>query len=113
MENFQARLAAGEVTVHHHHAEFQPEVESAVEAHAHSHEHSHQKDAGHSHSGHGHTHAPYRHIAHPHGPRTMIDENVCCCFMGQFPQAVVDEERALRLALGKSVIDQIPQCKVK
>jgi sirohydrochlorin cobaltochelatase len=113
MENFQARLAAGEVTVHHHHAEFQPEVESAVEAHAHSHEHSHQKDAGHSHSGHGHTHAPYRHIAHPHGPRTMIDENVCCCFMGQFPQAVVDEERALRLALGKPVIDQIPQCKVK
>jgi len=121
MEKFQSRLAAGEVTVHHHHAEFQPEVESDTEAHSHSHDHdhshghshSHQKDEGHSHSGHGHTHAPYRHIAHPHGPRTMIDENVCCCFMSQFPQAVVDEERALRLASGKPAIDQIPQCKVK
>ena len=121
MENFQARLAAGEVTVHHHHAEFKPEAESVAAAHTHTHTHghshehahAHQKEAGHSHSGHGHTHAPYRHIAHPHGPRTMIDENVCCCFMGQFPQAVVDEERALRLALGRPVIDQIPQCKVK
>ena len=128
MEKFQARLAAGEVTVHHHHAEFQPEVESesqpespASEAHSHSHDHdhshshdhSHQKDEAHSHSDHGHTHEPYRHIAHPHGPRTMIDENVCCCFMSQFPQSVVDEERALRLALGKPVADQIPQCKVK
>ncbi len=117
MEKFQARLAAGEVTVHHHHAEFQPKVEPDLKAHSHGHDHSHghphQKEAGHSHSGHGHTHAPYRHIAHPHGPRTMIDENVCCCFMGQFPQAVVDEERALRLASGKSVVDQTPQCKVK
>ena len=131
MEKFQARLAAGEVTVHHHHAEFQPEVESEVESesqpespaseahshshdhdHSHSHDHSHQKDEAHSHSDHGHTHEPYRHIAHPHGPRTMIDENVCCCFMSQFPQSVVDEERALRLALGKPVADQIPQCKV-
>jgi hypothetical protein len=25
----------------------------------------------------------------------------------------VDEERALRLALGRPVIDKIPQCKVK
>ncbi|MFT6373027.1 MAG: sirohydrochlorin cobaltochelatase [Gammaproteobacteria bacterium] len=121
MEKFQSRLAAGEVTVHHHHAEFQPEVESNSETHSHSHDHdhshghshSHQKDEGHSHSGHGHTHAPYRHIAHPHGPRTMIDENVCCCFMSQFPQAVVDEERALRLLSGKPAVDQIPQCKVK
>jgi sirohydrochlorin cobaltochelatase len=125
MEKFQSRLAAGEVTVHHHHAEFQPEVEADSEAHEHSHDHghghshshghghSHQKAEGHSHSGHGHSHAPYRHIAHPHGPRTMIDENVCCCFMSQFPQAVVDEERAFRLALGKKVVDQTPQCKVK
>ena len=116
MESFQARLAAGEVTVHHHHAEFQPEVEVASDAHAHSHDykhdHSHKKQ-GHSHAGHGHTHAPYRHIAHPHGPRTMIDENVCCCFMGQFPQAVIDEERALRLAAGIAAVDQIPQCKIK
>ena len=123
MEQFQSRLAAGEVTVHHHHAEFQPEsqpeVEPDPEAHSHSHGHnhghghSHQKDETHSHSEHGHTHEPYRHIAHPHGPRTMIDENVCCCFMSQFPQAVVDEERALRLASGKPVVDQTPQCKVK
>jgi sirohydrochlorin cobaltochelatase len=117
MEKFQARLASGEVTVHHHHAEFQPEVETDLEArshnHTHDHNHSHQKDVGHSHSGHGHTHAPYRHIAHPYGPRTMIDENVCCCFMSQFPQSVVDEERALRLASGKPFVDQIPQCKAK
>jgi len=116
MESFQARLAAGEVTVHHHHAEFQPEVEVASDAHAHSHDHKHDhshKKQGHSHAGHGHTHAPYRHIAHPHGPRTMIDENVCCCFMGQFPQAVIDEERALRLAAGIAAVDQIPQCKIK
>ena len=117
MEKFQARLASGEVTVHHHHAEFQPEVETDLEArshnHTHDHNHSHQKDVGHSHSGHGHTHAPYRHIAHPYGPRTMIDENVCCCFMSQFPQSIVDEERALRLASGKPIVDQIPQCKAK
>jgi hypothetical protein len=43
----------------------------------------------------------------------MIDENICCCFMSLFPQAFVDEERALRLALGKPVGDQTPQCKVK
>ena len=108
------RQAAGEVSVHHHHAEFQPEVKSNSVAHSHEHDHdhnhrhSHQKDRAH-----GHTHEPYRHIAHPHGPRTMIDENICCCFMSQFPQAVIDEERALRLASGKSVVDQIPQCKVK
>ena len=121
MEKFQSRLAAGEVTVHHHHAEFQPEVKSDSETHAHSHDHdhdhnhkhSHKKDEGNNHSAHGHTHAPYRHIAHPHGPRTMIDENVCCCFMSQFPQAVIDEERALRLASGKSIVDQTPQCKLK
>ena len=121
MEKFQSRLAAGEVTVHHHHAEFQPEVKSDSETHAHNHnhdhdhnhKHSHKKDEGNNHSAHGHTHAPYRHIAHPHGPRTMIDENVCCCFMSQFPQTVVDEERALRLESGKPVVDHIPQCKVK
>jgi hypothetical protein len=33
--------------------------------------------------------------------------------MSQFPKAFVDEERALRLALGKPVIDQTPRCKVK
>jgi len=120
MEKFQAKLAAGEVTIHHHHAEFQPESDSDVPSHSHdhddhkhNHEHSHQKNEGHSHSGQGHSHAPYRHIAHPHGPRTMIDENLCCCFMSQFPEAVIDEERALRLASNKSEMDQIPLCKIK
>jgi len=46
---------------------------------------------------HGHSHGVYRHITHPHGPRTMIDQGVCCCFMSQFPQEVIDEERALRM----------------
>jgi sirohydrochlorin cobaltochelatase len=120
MEKFQAKLAAGEVTIHHHHAEFQPESDANApshshdhEGHGHSHEHSHQQNEGHSHSGQGHSHAPYRHIAHPHGPRTMIDENLCCCFMSQFPEAVIEEERALRLASDKPVIDQIPLCKIK
>ncbi|MFQ3188648.1 MAG: sirohydrochlorin cobaltochelatase [Gammaproteobacteria bacterium] len=120
MEKFQAKLAAGEVTIHHHHAEFQPESDANApshshdhDGHGHSHEHSHQQNEGHSHSGQGHSHAPYRHIAHPHGPRTMIDENLCCCFMSQFPEAVIEEERALRLASDKPVIDQIPLCKIK
>jgi sirohydrochlorin cobaltochelatase len=120
MEKFQAKLAAGEVTIHHHHAEFQPESDANApshshdhDGHGHSHEHSHQQNEGHSHSGQVHSHAPYRHIAHPHGPRTMIDENLCCCFMSQFPEAVIEEERALRLASDKPVIDQIPLCKIK
>ena len=120
MEKFQAKLAAGEVTIHHHHAEFQPESDANApshshdhDGHGHSHEHSHQKNEGHSHSGQGHSHAPYRHIAHPHGPRTMIDENLCCCFMRQFPEAAIEEERALRLSSDKPVIDQLPLCKIK
>ena len=32
----------------------------------------------------------------------MIDQGVCCCFMSQFPQEVVDEERALRLEIEAS-----------
>ncbi|WP_054112618.1 sirohydrochlorin chelatase [Marinagarivorans algicola] len=116
MQNFKRRLALGEVDVHHHHAEFQPE--SAAEAHkhadekhepAHSHEHKHEggheHGHGHSHS-HGHSHAPYKHIGHPHGPRTMIHENVCCCFMGQFPQHIIDEEMANKVA-----IPGTPSCK--
>ncbi|WP_053981230.1 sirohydrochlorin chelatase [Marinagarivorans algicola] len=116
MQNFKRRLALGEVDVHHHHAEFQPE--SAAEAHkhadekhehAHPHEHKHEggheHGHGHSHS-HGHSHAPYKHIGHPHGPRTMIHENVCCCFMGQFPQHIIDEEMA-----NKVEIPGTPSCK--
>ena len=94
MENFQAKLAAGETTVHHHHAEFQLE-----------HDHSHSHD-------HGHKHKRYRHIAHPHGPRTMIDEHVCCCFMSQFPEQVIEQERRLRQKRGPpGADDQTPQCQ--
>ena len=97
MQDFKARLERGEVDVHHHHAEFQPEA-----AHDH-HEHDHQHSHDHSH---GHGHAPYRHIGHPHGPRTMINENVCCCFMGQFPQEIIDQEQA-----GKPELEGTPSCK--
>jgi len=96
LENFQSRLASGEVSVHHHHAEFKPD----------HHHHDHHHDHTHNHA---HSHEPYRHIAHPHGPRTMIDENVCCCFMSQFPQSVIDEERKLRLEAGP--VDQTPRCQ--
>ena len=97
MESFKQRLANGEVDVHHHHAEFQPELQPETEKHDHSHSHDHSHDNGHSHShDHGHSHAPYKHIAHPFGPRTMINDNVCCCFMGQFPQHIIDEEKAIK-----------------
>lgn len=106
MASFKDRLAKGEVDVHHHHAEFQPVLDPLDEEaggghdhdHTHSHDHAHSHhhhDHSHSHS-HGHSHGRYRHIAHPNGPRTMIDEGVCCCFMSQFPQEVIDEERDLR-----------------
>jgi sirohydrochlorin cobaltochelatase len=125
MESFQRRLAAGEVDVHHHHAEFDPHAEEGhshdhhdhSHGHEHSHDHSHTHDHAHSHShdhshghshshhhghdhGHGHSHGVYKHIAHPLGPRTMIGEGVCCCFMSQFPQEVLDEEKD-RIALCK------------
>jgi sirohydrochlorin cobaltochelatase len=92
MQSFKQRLAKGEVDVHHHHAEFQPKDEHDQ---GHGHSHSHDEKNSHSHS-HGHSHARYKHIAHPNGPRTMINENVCCCFMGQFPQHIIDEETAIR-----------------
>jgi sirohydrochlorin cobaltochelatase len=115
MQDFQQRLANGEVNVHHHHAEFQPE-HSHDHDHSHEHEHEHGHD-DHSHSHdheagdeqareHSHHHAPYRHIGHPHGPRTMINENVCCCFMGQFPQEIIDEETAQ-----KPVLEGTPSCQ--
>ncbi|WP_028303422.1 sirohydrochlorin chelatase [Oceanospirillum maris] len=87
MSAFKRRLASGEVDIHHHHAEFQP--------HKHSHDHGHHHSHDHSHS---HSHGVYRHIGHPLGPRTMIGENICCCFMGQFPQSILDEEQE-RIAL--------------
>jgi sirohydrochlorin cobaltochelatase len=107
MEDFTQRLARGEVDVHHHHAEFQPEVE-----HTHDHSNSHDDKANESPSGdthdhsHSHSHAPYKHIGHPNGPRTMINENICCCFMRQFPQHIIDEEKAIKLELPGT-----PACK--
>lgn len=106
MSSFKRRLAAGEVDVHHHHAEFNPEGDDHTHAHSHehshdhdhshSHEHSHDHSHGHGHShdhSHGHSHGVYKHIGHPLGPRTMIGEGICCCFMSQFPQSVLDEEQ--------------------
>tara|TARA_B100000809_G_scaffold191341_2_gene190006 strand:+ start:5178 stop:6329 length:1152 start_codon:yes stop_codon:yes gene_type:complete len=110
MQSFKERLERGEIDVHHHHAEFKDKSlpdESATSNKAA--EHSHGKKHGHSHShshSHGHSHAPYKHIGHPHGPRTMINENVCCCFMGQFTQDILDEELNSKPLLGG-----IPSCK--
>ena len=93
MASFKERLARGEVHVHHHHAEFRDPLDDETPGHDHAHDHEHGHDHHHHH---GHSHGTYRHIAHPNGPRTMIDQGVCCCFMSQFPQAVVDEEREMR-----------------
>ncbi len=103
MASFKSRLARGEVDVHHHHAEFQPHGQ-----HGHSHHHDHSHDHSHDHR---HSHGVYRHIAHPHGPRTMIDENLCSCFMSQFPTELIDEERALRAERGaRPLSDELPVC---
>jgi sirohydrochlorin cobaltochelatase len=107
MVSFKERLAKGEVDVHHHHAEFRdPKDEKSTNGHDHSHDqghshHDHGHEHHHHHHGdghdHGHSHGVYRHIGHPNGPRTMIDQGICDCFMSQFPQEVIDEERALRV----------------
>ena len=103
MASFEARLSRGEVDIHHHHAEFQPitdpEDEEVLKAYEHEHEGDSADNNLHSH---GHTHAKYKHISHPNGPRTMIDQGVCCCFMSQFPQEVIDDERRLRNELASS-----------
>ena len=96
MEDFRRRRALGEVDVHHHHAEYQPDSGHHHGRHHHNHG---QPD-------HRHHHARYRHIGHPHGPRTMINENVCCCFMGQFPEDIIAEERAARPEL-----PGVPACR--
>ena len=115
MEDFQRRLAAGEVDVHHHHAEYQPEGDHHHHhdhSHGHHHSHSHDHAHGHSHEHSHHHHAPYKHIAHPYGPRTMIDENVCCCFMSQFPDHVVEEERQKCKEHGLIAdSDRVPTCQ--
>lgn len=124
MATFKRRLAAGEIDVHHHHAEYQDPAASHSHDHGdtkehshdtHSHDHSHSHDHVHKHDDHSHSnehshshshdhshshnepephsHGVYKHIAHPLGPRTMIGEGICCCFMGQFPQWLLDEEK--------------------
>lgn len=119
MQDFQQRLANGDVHAHHHHAEFQPEAANSHEhshdshnntEHSHSHEHSHDSHESHNNHGHGHSHshAPYIHIAHPNGPRTMIGDNICCCFMRQFPESILQEEAA---KLAQAPSDRIPVCK--
>jgi sirohydrochlorin cobaltochelatase len=120
MSSFKRRLAAGEVDVHHHHAEFvdpQDDTQglsdfdlkhavvstgdashsSVLKPHAHDHGHSHSYNHAHGHShdhSHGHSHGVYKHIGHPMGPRTMIGEGICCCFMGQFTDEILEEEKA-------------------
>lgn len=97
MLSFKERLARGEVDIHHHHAEFRDPLDDETSgAHDHHHHDGHGHDHDHSHHHHGHSHGVYRHIGHPNGPRTMIDQGVCCCFMSQFPQAVIDDEREKR-----------------
>jgi sirohydrochlorin cobaltochelatase len=92
MASFKKRLDLGEVDIHHHHAEFKPitdpEDEETLDSHSHDHDHDHTHD-------HGHSHGVYKHISHPNGPRTMIDQGVCCCFMSQFPDHVIEEERLI------------------
>ena len=100
MQSFQRRLVAGEVELHHHHAEYKPEGKSehhhAHADHSHSHSHDHSHEDGHKH----HHHGVYKHIGHPLGPRTMIGEGICCCFMRQFPEEILEEEKD-RIALCK------------
>lgn len=99
MGAFKRRLAAGEVDVHHHHAEFDPnnpEAGKHEELHTHGHDHSQSHTHSHSHEhthSHGHSHGVYKHISHPLGPRTMIGDGICNCFMRQFPQEILEEEK--------------------
>ena len=94
MASFQKRLKLGQVDIHHHHAEYQPIIDPEDEDNLLSHDHDHDQDHDHDHD-HDHSHGVYKHIAHPNGPRTMIDQGVCCCFMSQFPEQVIEEERLI------------------
>jgi len=115
MKSFHERLARGEIDIHHHHAEFQPEGTHSHgghthshDGHTHSHSHTHEKPASNKSAvsaeehvkAHGHSHGVYKHIAHPHGPRTMVDDHLCHCFMSQLPAEVIEDERRLRAEQG-------------
>jgi sirohydrochlorin cobaltochelatase len=94
MASFKKRLDLGEVDIHHHHAEYQPITDPEDEETLDSYDHDHD---------HGHSHGVYKHISHPNGPRTMIDQGVCCCFMSQFPDEVIEEERLIIQIRNKSL----------
>ncbi|MGY8999133.1 MAG: sirohydrochlorin chelatase [Rhodospirillales bacterium] len=98
MASFKGRLSRGEVDVHHHHAEYRPIMDPEDDDAPGAHVHTHNRGDTDAHS-HSHSHTKYKHIAHPNGPRTMIDQGVCCCFMSQFPQEVIDDERVLQSRL--------------
>lgn len=77
MSSFKRRLESGEIKAHHHHAEFNLSDNNNASQHTHL-----------------HSHAVYKHIGHPLGPRSMIGDGICNCFMRQFPQSILDEEKA-------------------
>ena len=112
MQSFKQRLANGEVSIHHHHAEYQPEsTDSHDHEHGHSHEQIHDHEHSHSHEhthDHDHHHGYYQHAAHPHGPRTMIDDNICSCFMRQLPPEVIADERQQRAKRGDKPLKSQP-----
>ena len=88
----------GEVKMNCEMCKFRTAAVSDNHGHGHHHGHHHHHDHGHGHHHHhGHSHVIYKHIGHPNGPRTMIDQGVCCCFMSQFPQDIIDEARAMRI----------------
>ena len=90
MASFKKRLDLGQVDIHHHHAEFKPIIDPEDEDTL-----SDSRSRSRSRHSHSHSHGVYKHISHPNGPRTMIDQGVCCCFMSQFPDHVIEEERLL------------------
>ncbi len=105
MASFKDRVAEGTAEVHHHHAEYKPTLDPLDDEGSLSHEHTHSDHFQH-HDHQHHVHKIYRHIAHPNGPRTMIDEGVCCCFMSQFPDYVIEEQREI---LKAGLEDQIEE----
>ncbi|MAH84638.1 MAG: sirohydrochlorin chelatase [Rhodospirillaceae bacterium TMED8] len=97
MESFKDRLEKGDINVHHHHAEYDPLIDPDDDEAVHGHDHDHDHDHDHQHH-----HGVYKHISHPNGPRTMIDDGVCCCFMSQFPDHVIEEQRQINIKNLKS-----------
>jgi sirohydrochlorin cobaltochelatase len=107
MESFKDQLKKGDINIHHHHAEYKPLIDpdddEAIHDHDHDHDHPHD---------HKHNHGVYKHISHPNGPRTMIDGGVCCCFMSQFPDQVIEEQRRIDIGNSKKSRD-MPTAKPK